>query len=212
VGLTAPAQEVTVTNVGTGPAGATTAALNGSNQGDFAIAANGCTAPALSAGQSCTISVTFTPTTIGVENAALTVTASPGGTAVVTLAGTGCGCAPLEVTPTAQDFGSVLVGASGTPVTFTVFNDSIEPSGPIQTSMSGSGASAFPILSDTCSENSLASQASCAVQVQFSPASTDTIFATLTVSATPGGTGESALYGTGIATLDGGSADGGDGG
>ncbi|HUS32777.1 MAG TPA: hypothetical protein VMZ53_29955, partial [Kofleriaceae bacterium] len=65
-----------------------TGAVSASITGQFAIASNGCSG-ALAAHDSCTIQVTFKPTSTGAKTGSLQVSASPGGSDTFPLAGTG---------------------------------------------------------------------------------------------------------------------------
>ena len=94
VGSTSPAQNVTVTNTGTGPVNFTSFSITGENSSSFALASSG-TNPCnptgtLAASASCTIGVTFAPTTAEELGATLSIadnaTTSP---QQVSLSGTG---------------------------------------------------------------------------------------------------------------------------
>ena len=84
VGSTSPAQAVTVTNTGTGPATLGTVATTG----DYAQTKTCGTT--LAAGASCTVNVTFTPTATGTRTGTLSVASNdPNGPLTVGLTGTG---------------------------------------------------------------------------------------------------------------------------
>jgi centrosomal CEP192-like protein len=86
--ITSPPQTVTVKNTGYGPVTISSITISGSNAGDFAQS-NNC-GSSLAAGASCTISVTFTPTTLGNESATLNITDdATGSPQTVSLSGTG---------------------------------------------------------------------------------------------------------------------------
>jgi hypothetical protein len=92
VGTTSAARTMTVTNTGTGTLNLTGIALGGANPSQYAIAGGTCPAGAstLAAGGSCTVSVTFKPTSAGSKPAALNVNAAfPASSVAVTLTGTG---------------------------------------------------------------------------------------------------------------------------
>ncbi|MFZ0883465.1 MAG: choice-of-anchor D domain-containing protein [Candidatus Acidiferrales bacterium] len=77
IGSTSPAQNVTVTNTGTGPVNFTSFSITGENSSSFALAggANACNPTGtLAANASCTIGVTFTPTATGELGATLSIT------------------------------------------------------------------------------------------------------------------------------------------
>ncbi|HEX8997896.1 MAG TPA: choice-of-anchor D domain-containing protein [Ktedonobacterales bacterium] len=91
VGVTTPAQTVTLKNSGNAALSITGIALAGANPGDFAQT-NTCPtgASTLAAGASCSISVTFTPTTTGTRTASLTITDNAAGSPQsVSLSGNG---------------------------------------------------------------------------------------------------------------------------
>jgi sugar lactone lactonase YvrE len=89
-GVASPAQNVTIKNNGFGTALAISkVAIGGTDTKDFAISSNAC-GSSLLAGSSCTIGVTFTPTTTGSRSATLTITDNAsGGSQNVSLTGTG---------------------------------------------------------------------------------------------------------------------------
>jgi probable HAF family extracellular repeat protein len=90
VGMTSPAQIVTLTNVGTTALTVTGIAITGADAADF-VQTHNC-ASSLAAGASCSISVTFRPTAPGLRNAALSVSDSASGRPqTVSLCG---GCIP----------------------------------------------------------------------------------------------------------------------
>jgi hypothetical protein len=94
-------------------------------------------------------------------------------------------------------FGSVDVGLSSSPATFTVTNTGDEASGTPTVSLGGPDASEFQ-LTTTCS-TALVANGTCAVSVTFAPASAGAKTATLSVGANPGGTVTAALSGAGLA-------------
>lgn len=94
VNSTSPAQNVTVTNTGTGPVNFTSFSITGENSGSFALASSGTSAcnptGTLAANSSCTIGVTFTPTTTGGLSATLSIADNATGSPqLVSLNGTG---------------------------------------------------------------------------------------------------------------------------
>jgi sugar lactone lactonase YvrE len=81
---------VTVTNNGNAGLTVSTVAVNGANAGDFAISANTCSVGTVAVNTSCSVSVTFRPTTTGAETASLQFTDNaPGSPHSVGLTGTG---------------------------------------------------------------------------------------------------------------------------
>ncbi|MFZ4721072.1 MAG: choice-of-anchor D domain-containing protein [Ilumatobacteraceae bacterium] len=70
---TAISRTLTVRNVGPAPLHVSNASITGTNRGQFAITANGCTGVAVAAGAACAITVRYRPTTAGTHVAQLTV-------------------------------------------------------------------------------------------------------------------------------------------
>ena len=94
VSSTSPAQNVTVTNTGTGPVNFTSFSITGENSSSFALASSGTNAcnptGTLAANASCTIGVTFTPTATGELTATLSIADNATGSPqLVSLNGTG---------------------------------------------------------------------------------------------------------------------------
>ena len=89
VGSTGPAANVTIANHGTADLNVSSAAVGGTDAGDFTVATNTCTA-AVAPGSSCTVGVTFAPQATGARQATLTVASDAlNGPHVFPLTGTG---------------------------------------------------------------------------------------------------------------------------
>ena len=191
----------TVTNPGakTGPLDI---ALTGADAAQFALAPGGTCVDGstiLADGSSCTVLVEFAPTTLGAKSVSLTVSASPGGTATAALTGNGTGPATLTVTPETKDFGTIPIGDGSLPFSFTVTNSGAK-TGPLDIALAGADAAQFALTpSGTCVDGStiLENGASCTVLVEFAPTSLGAKSASLTVSASPGGTAAATLTGNG---------------
>ena len=156
----------------------------------------------LAVGASCTLVVSFVPTTSGYVSGTLTVgdntLNAPGSTQVIKLNGTGTGTsttppatAQITLTPTTFDYGSVAVGASGSE-TFTLAN-----TGTVTANIASAAipAGVFSVASTTCTA-SLAAGASCIYVVNFAPTAAGAQSATFTVT-DDAGTQTAALTGTG---------------
>ena len=193
VGGSSAAQSFTVTNTGGVPAGATaalTSTLAGSNPADFVISNDTCTGT-LGAGASCTVQLTFKPSTAGSKAASLNVSATSGGVAPASLSGTAETPATLTLTavvPNSVAFGNVTVGSSST-MSYRVSNTGQQTSSPVSTVLMGvdfalQTGSAGDCINGT---SSLAGGASCNLRVRFTPTSNLARSATLSVSATAGG-------------------------
>ena len=90
----------TVTNLGQAMSGIPTPSVSGDTS--YTVTATDCSAP-LAQADTCTITVQFDPATVGAKAGSLTVTASPGGTDVVTLGGTAT--AHVKITPAGNGSG-----------------------------------------------------------------------------------------------------------
>jgi len=157
-GNTSAAKTVTVSNTGTGPMQVT-----GVTATAPFIQTNTCTA-SIAAGSSCTISVSFAPTTVGAASGTLTIVDDPG-TQTVSL--TGNGTAQVTVSSSSLNFGTLAVGNTSAAKTVTLTNR-----GSAALSFSNIGTTgAFAIASNTCAA-SLAAGANCIVGVTFTPAAT----------------------------------------
>jgi Beta-propeller repeat/Abnormal spindle-like microcephaly-assoc'd, ASPM-SPD-2-Hydin/HYDIN/CFA65/VesB-like, Ig-like domain len=141
---------------------------------------NGCGGSLAGLG-TCNISVTFTPTSTGSINGAMTVQHNANfSPMVVGLAGTGVTGPTLTFSPVLLDFGSIAVGAASAPGTVTVTNasgsainiSSLSASG--NYSVAGSGA--------TPCGGGLASGAHCTFNVTFAPSMTGAITGAISIA------------------------------
>ena len=120
-GESAPAQTITVYNLGSTPLPIESATLVGSHPGDFAVTATGCAGVTLQPGQSCMARVGFTPTASGFRFAKVAFkSAAWAGVRVVDLRGQGA--ATLELTSERLDFGYQKRGSVGASRTVTLTN------------------------------------------------------------------------------------------
>jgi hypothetical protein len=163
VGVVSPVQVVTLSNSGNASLGITSIALAGPNASDFSQS-NTC-GSSLAAGENCTISIVFTPSTSGTRTASVTLTDSLG---VQTIALTGTGVAPaISFSTTALTFASQLVGTSSTSQAVTVQNTGTAPLPITSILLSGANASDFS-QTNTCGTN-LLDGASCTITIAFAP-------------------------------------------
>jgi hypothetical protein len=192
VGQAGTASTYTLTNNG----GTNSAALKiSAADAQFAIGSDLCTGLPLAAGKACTFTVTFTPASAGVKT---TVLAASDGTMIGTLQIQATGVAvtagaALSLTPPTLDFGTLGVGLSSQPQTFTVTNSGGTASGILSVvkndSTSSVGGAAQFTYTTTCAA-ALAPNATCQVVVTFSPTLAGNASATITatdgtVSSTP---------------------------
>jgi hypothetical protein len=190
---TSAAQTVTLTNVQSSALTGIGISFTGTNASDFGETDNCGTS--IAANASCTINVTFTPGAIGSRIATLNVNDSAG-TQTSSLSGTGVG--NVTLTPASVDFGNQNVGTSSTPQPFTLTN--ITGSALTSLSMSFTGANAGDFSQTNNCGTSLASNASCTINVKFTPGAGGSRSATLSVSDSAG-TQTSGVAGTGTWSL-----------
>jgi hypothetical protein len=175
VSTTSAAQVATLSNIGNEALTITSIATTG----NFAET-NACGA-SLAAGASCTISVTFGPTTTGALTGTLTVTdnasTSPQS---VSLAGTGVAPA-VTLTPTTLSFASQIVNsAASAPQTVTMTNVGTATLNITSIKLTGADASDFSLTS-ACGAT-LAVGKSCTMTVAFAPKAGGTLTASISVT------------------------------
>jgi hypothetical protein len=193
---TSAAKTVTLTNQAPSTLTISSIAVTGTDSEDFAET-NTC-GSSLSAGANCTISVTFTPQGINNRTANLTITDSvPGGSQSVALTGKGTAA---SFSPTSVAFGSQTVGTTSAPQAVTLTNESSTTMTISSVAVTGTNSTDFA-ETNTCG-TSLAGKASCTISVTFTPATTGTFSAAVTVTDNGGGTSQSvALSGTGSGSV-----------
>jgi phospholipase C len=163
VGTTSRPLPVTLTNNGTATLNITSIAPSG----DYGISSNTCGAT-LGTGASCTINVTFSPTTSGLRTGSLTITDNaPGSPQSVPLSGRGT---YLKITPASLTFPNQPVGTTSSPKTVTMMNTGTVAI-PITFRLTGANPGDFMEPSNTCGA-SLAGGATCTAMVTFTPTQT----------------------------------------
>jgi len=176
VGLTSTVDKVTLTNVGTTALTISSIAVTGTEAGDFPQTATTCGA-SLAAAASCTVSVTFKPSTTGARSANLTFTdGASGSPQQVPLSGTGT---TAEITPRSVSFGTLALGLTSAAKTVTLKNVGTSAITITSIAVTGAEAGDFPETATTCGA-SLGAAASCTVSVTFKPSTTGARSATLT--------------------------------
>jgi Abnormal spindle-like microcephaly-assoc'd, ASPM-SPD-2-Hydin/Kelch motif/Galactose oxidase, central domain len=188
IGLTSPSQTVTVTNVSGHSVDFTSIA----SSGDYAQTH---TCPTtMTAGTSCTITITFTPTKTGTRSGAVILKDnSPGSpTQTITLTGTGEAGA-LGFTAASLNFGTVPVGSSSTQ-SATLTNDGAAPVN--ITGIAISPADGTFTQTNNCPAT-LNVQQTCTFQITFTPPDVFTYNATLLIANSANGPADLLLSGTG---------------
>jgi sugar lactone lactonase YvrE len=153
--------------------------ISGANAGEFAQT-NNCAAT-LAPQASCSIAVSFAPTSAGAKSATLRVAADvQSGALTVALSGSATAAPRIAVAPATLDFGSQAVAqlSEGRPLTVrNVGNAPLAISGLV---LGGAAAAQFGQTNDCPA--SLAVDATCTITVRFTPASPEAKAATLTVN------------------------------
>ena len=181
VGVTSTAQPVTITNSGTAPLSISGITITGTNASAFADTTT-CT-NMLSAGNSCTISVTFTPPSAGSFVAAISVaddvTGSP---QTVALTGTGT-LAPTPETilsPSTLAFQSTTVGAVSAVQFISLSNPGTAPLTISTISVAGANPADFA-ETNNCN-STLAPGTGCSISVTFTPAIVGSLVASISIT------------------------------
>ena len=133
----------------------------------------------MAAGASCTIKVTFTPTSPGAKSSAVTIVDSAAGSPhKLPLSGSGSGTDSiiLQLSPASLSFGSAVVGATSAPQTVTLTNTGTVAASfldPFGFATSGTNWNDFHKNPWRCG-TSLAPGKSCTISVFFKPLATGT--------------------------------------
>jgi hypothetical protein len=198
VGTTSTARALTLTNTGSATLTITSIALTGINSSDFAQT-NTC-GTSVSAGATCTISVTFRPMAAGSRTASVSITDNATGSPhSVGLTGTGVSSAPaVSLSPTSLAFGNQTVGTTSTARAVTLTNTGSATLTITSIALTGTNSGDFA-QTNTCG-TSVGAGAKCTISVTFKPTAAGS--RTASVSTTDNATGSPhtiSLAGTGVA-------------
>ena len=176
VNSTSPSQTISVANRGTATLSITGVVLAGADAAHFSNATNCSSVPQ---GGTCSISVTFRPTSAGTKNATVSIQHNAAGSpSAVALAGIGVLAPLISVQPTSLTFTETVTRTSP-PQEVTVSNVGTAPLTLSQVVISGENRSEFAQISD-CSVVVVGNR--CKVTVTFSPASAGSKTAELLLS------------------------------
>ncbi|MGO9272915.1 MAG: choice-of-anchor D domain-containing protein, partial [Terriglobia bacterium] len=196
VSTTSSAQTVTLTNKGNLTLTITSIGFTGRNPGQFAQN-NTCGSLSLSAGASCTISVTFTPTAALARSASLSVADNaPGSPHSVSLTGTGVGQPAVNLNPASVAFGNQPVGTTSPAQTVTLSNPGNATLSITSIGFTGPNPRQFA-QNNTCGAT-LSAAAQCTISLTFTPTVAFSPSANLTVTDNTSGSPHNvSLTGTG---------------
>jgi hypothetical protein len=189
VGISSAAQTITLTNSGNMTLSISSVQI----AGDY-TQTNSCPST-LSAGSTCAINVTFTPTVPGSRSGTVTISDSiPGSPQTVALAGTGVALAPVvSLNPASLAFPSVSVGTSAAAKTTTLANNG----------NAALAVSSIQVAGDYAQTNncpaSLPAGSTCSISVTFTPTASGSRSGTATISDSVAGSPQSVgLSGAGV--------------
>ena len=202
---TAPPRTITVKNQSTGPVTMGTVSISPSQ---FAIASNTCNGVTLAAGDSCTVGVDFTATTVTTYTGQVQFpSTAPNSSQSVGLSGTGQAALMNAVAPV--QFPNTVVGVTSATKSVKLVNGNPMP---VEFDMTGAAfvgdSCGMAIASDGCTGNTLGYSGSvtppnsCIIGVSFTPVAPGPCTATLSVSSAAGNSPQLVtLTGTGTLSI-----------
>jgi len=192
IGTSGAAQKTTLSNSGVPVLNVSNVQITGTNAVDFSES-DTCGSPVAS-GASCTVTVTFKPSTNGAETATLTVTDDAANSPQhVTLQGTG---SSVKLAPASVNFGNQAVGTTGSMQQITLTNLGSTALHISKISVVGTNAGDFA-ESSTCGSSVLRG-AKCFINVTFGPTSKGRRTAAVSINDDGGGSPQQvALTGNG---------------
>jgi hypothetical protein len=191
VGTTSAPLTVTVTNTGDLPLTVTGIAASG----DFAVLTEDCTANPVPVGATCTISMTFSPSSTGIRTGTLTITDNAvDSPQAVDLTGTGVAPPPtLSLAPGSLSFGNQSVCTTSNPQSVTLTN-----TGTTTLTITSIIATGEFNQTNTCG-GTLAPGTGCTISVTFTPAVSGSRTGAITVTSDATGSPHAvALTGIGV--------------
>jgi len=205
VGVNSGSLSTTVTNYGTASVSISGVHLQGANIGDFSISGNSCST--LTQGNSCTVSVAFTPTVAGVRQANLEFTDTASGVPqTVPIVGTAQKATlSLSVSPSSASFGAVNVGTTSSSTYISVYNNGTSAVTYTSATITGADAADFAVTNQTSCTNggTLSPAGTCYVYVTFTPSATGVRTATLNITDNAAGSPQTiTLYGVGQTSIN----------
>lgn len=169
VGFTSLPVTVTISNIGNMDLNIGTLGITDSGNFNIADGSDNCSNQTVAGGADCTVGVTFSPQAEGAAVGTLDIPSDAfNAPNSVALGGNGVSDVNpvVSLTPTELNYGNVTEGTT-VMLTLTITNSGL-PGLDIGTlSIDGVDAASFAIVSDTCSGTTVASGASCTVEVSF---------------------------------------------
>jgi hypothetical protein len=196
-GQTGGNRTVKVTNVATTATTVSALAVTGVNADQFAVVPGSTCTGSLASDATCSVQVTFSPSSAGTKNATLRITPATGPALLVPLSGVGdAAAAPVaKVTPGVLAFGTTVAPGSAT-LSTTVQNTGNAPLVVGTPAITGAAAGDYGVTTPDC--GSIAPAGTCTVTVKFTPTNIGSRTATMTIPHNAvGGSTAVSLTGTG---------------
>ena len=161
-------------------------AISGTAAADYTLQNDTCMmASPLPAGASCTFDVELIAGDTGQRSAEVLIDSSASTSPDVVLLDAAVFASQLTLNPLTQDFGAVLVGASSSPITFTVSNAGDAVTSLALNSIATSGD--FNAVGGNCTDTTVLNGGeSCTVEVAFAPSSVGMLSGTLDIGSDAG--------------------------
>ncbi|MEP1471610.1 MAG: choice-of-anchor D domain-containing protein [Halieaceae bacterium] len=157
---------VTLTNTG-GPVTSVVINSVAANAADYTVVSDACSGQTLAGGASCALTVRFTPSVPGPDNASLVLQHSLTASSPTNVGLVGSGGTPVAyINPSSIDFGDVQIN---TPSAATVVTVGDASASDLAISAIVSNASAFQISNDTCTGQTVISGNTCTFEVTALP-------------------------------------------
>ena len=202
VGTTSAVHPVTLTNKGTARLSISSIFVSGKDASEFAPQTNNC-GNGLAINARCQINVKFTPAALGTRTASITFQDSASNSPQsVPLSGTGTGTPSVaSLSTTSINFGNQSIATTSTARTVTLTNTGGSALSISSILVSGANIPDFTPLTNNC-PSSLAINASCQINVKFTPAALGTRTASITIQDSASNSPQSVLLsGTGISSV-----------
>src|SRR5579859_327394 len=175
VGVTSTPLSTMLTNSGTTTLNLTSQSIVGTAAADYSITANTC-ATTLAAGASCTVTIVFTPSVTGTRSAVLAFSdAAQNSPQNVALTGVGSTSA-VSLTPASLTYATQLIGTNSPSQAATLTN-----TGTVTVTISSIAITGPYSQTNNCG-STLTANASCTLNVVFTPNKAGTLTGTLTVT------------------------------
>ena len=165
LGSTSTSHTLTIKNTSTAPVTQISVSVTGANAADFALTT--LCGSTLAVGASCKSTITFTPSVVGAETAAISINDSSFGIAQ-TVALSGKGVVPAALTPATLGFGSEGLLSPSASKNATLTNNNPFAVDISNILISGANAADFSQSATTCGP-SLAAKAHCTITLVFTP-------------------------------------------